>query len=75
MDKSFDFDFALILVVLSAITGVIWAIDRLFFAKKRELVEGKEPVATEYSRSFFPVIFAVLLIRSFLAVLQVDSKS
>lgn len=66
MDK-FDFDFALILVVLSGVTGIVWGIDRLFFAKKRELAERKEPVIVEYSRSFFPVIFAVLMIRSFLA--------
>jgi len=66
MDK-LGFDFALILVVLSAVTGVIWAVDRLFFAKKREAAERKEPVIVEYARSFFPVIFAVLLIRSFLA--------
>jgi signal peptidase I len=46
---------------------VVWGIDRLFFAKARELAERKEPILVEYCRSFFPVIFAVLLIRSFLA--------
>ncbi|MGH8042739.1 MAG: signal peptidase I [Rudaea sp.] len=30
-----EFDFALLLVVLTAITGVIWLIDRLLFARRR----------------------------------------
>lgn len=30
-----EFDFALLLVVLTAVTGVIWLIDRLFFARGR----------------------------------------
>jgi len=30
-----DFDFALLLVVLTAVTGVIWLIDRLFFYRAR----------------------------------------
>ena len=63
-------DFALILVSLSAVTGVIWAIDHLLFAKARATRSGdagKEPLLVEYSRSFFPVIFIVLIIRSFIA--------
>jgi len=61
------FDFAALLVVLSALTGVIWLLDRLLFAKKRAQHNGKEPVIVEYARSFFPVIFIVLVVRSFLA--------
>jgi signal peptidase I len=63
-------DFALILVVLTAVTGVIWAIDHLLFAKARAVRHGdavKEPLLVEYARSFFPVIFIVLIIRSFIA--------
>jgi signal peptidase I len=64
-------DFAAILVALSALTGLVWAVDALFFAKKRVQRAGgaevHEPVVVEYARSFFPVIFIVLLIRSFLA--------
>ncbi|HWT14786.1 MAG TPA: signal peptidase I [Patescibacteria group bacterium] len=63
-------DFALILVVLTAVTGVIWAIDHFLFAKARSARHGeaaKEPLLVEYSRSFFPVIFIVLIIRSFIA--------
>ncbi len=64
-------DFAAILVALSALTGLIWFVDALFFAKTRRARAGggevAEPLIVEYARSFFPVIFIVLLIRSFLA--------
>lgn len=66
------FDFAALLVALTFATGVIWAIDHWFFAKRRlaEVPPGeapREPILVEYSRSFFPVILIVLLFRSFLA--------
>lgn len=65
------FDFAALLVILTVLTGVIWAVDALVFAPRRLAGESsaraKEPLAVEYSRSFFPVILIVLLIRSFLA--------
>jgi len=72
-------DFAAILVSLSAITGGIWLIDSLFFAKRRAATAAavggsvvvvdppREPLLVEYARSFFPIILIVLLIRSFLA--------
>jgi signal peptidase I len=62
-------DFAAILVSLAALTGVIWLVDALFFARERRAAgpTAREPVIVEYARSFFPVIFIVLLIRSFLA--------
>ncbi len=73
-------DFALLLVSLTALTGGIWLLDALFFARRRAaavaalpaggvvVAEGpKEPIVVEYARSFFPVILFVLLIRSFLA--------
>ncbi|MCU7863014.1 MAG: signal peptidase I, partial [Candidatus Thiodiazotropha sp. (ex Lucinoma borealis)] len=74
-----NFNFPTFLVVASALTGAIWLLDSIFLApKRRQLVtdEGgdpaqtqtvrKEPLIVEYSRSFFPVIFAVLILRSFL---------
>jgi signal peptidase I len=68
MDK-LDLDFSALLVALAVLTGVIWGIDTWLFAAKRKSrgLEVKEPVLVEYSRSFFPVIFIVLLIRSFVA--------
>lgn len=61
-----NFDFPLILVLASAITGAIWLLDSLLWARKRAK-ESKEPVLVEYSKAFFPVIFIVLVLRSFVA--------
>jgi len=59
------FDFAGLLVTLALFTGIITGLNYLFWRKKR--AEGaKEPILVEYSRSFFPVIFVVLILRSFL---------
>ena len=59
------------LVVLTLFTGVVWLLDRLFFAKRRAaragLLEAKEPVVVDYSRAFFPVLAVVLILRSFVA--------
>ena len=75
------FDFPAFLVLASFLTGGIWLLDALVFAPRRRaaiaaaggktLTEdgrpiAKEPVLVEYARSFFPVIFAVLVLRSFL---------
>jgi signal peptidase I len=64
-------DFALILVVATGLTGLIWLLDLLLFRRRRvERIEAgevaTEPVIVEYSRSFFPVLLLVLLLRSFL---------
>ena len=75
-----NFDFPTFLVVASAVTGSIWLLDSIFFANKRSALAAevgeeaddgvgelrKEPLLVEYSKSFFPVIFAVLILRSFL---------
>jgi signal peptidase I len=77
-----SFDFSLILVVASAITGIVWLVDSLFFAKARMTrtsgseEKSKEPLLVEYSRSFFPVLFIVLIVRSFLIEpFQIPSQS
>ncbi len=57
--------FPAILVMLVAITGIIWLADKLLWAKNRT-AHQKEPIIVEYSRSFFPIILAVLIIRSFI---------
>lgn len=63
-------DFSLILVVVTAVSGAIWGIDVLLFRSRRAAQgEGEqpgEPVIVEYSRSFFPVLLIVLIVRSFL---------
>ncbi len=60
-----DIDFPLILVILVLVTGVIWALDKLVLAKSRE-ADDPVPAWVEYSGSFFPVLFIVLVLRSFL---------
>ncbi|MCP0914187.1 MULTISPECIES: signal peptidase I [Legionella] len=58
-------NFALMLVILTLLSGVIYLLDVLFWAKKRK--PGKQASRiVEYSRSFFPVFLIVLLLRSFL---------
>lgn len=64
-------DFALILVLATFVTGLIWAFDALFLKRKRLAGRGEgsaaaEPVLVEYSKSFFPVLLLVLILRSFL---------
>ena len=68
-----NIDFALVLVVLTSVTGIVSLIDSLFFRQKRKdrlvkknLEPTREPVLVEYSRSLFPVLLIVLLFRSFL---------
>jgi signal peptidase I len=59
-------DFALILVVATGVTGLIWAAYAAWL-RSRPLGSGHpEPVVVEYARSFFPILLVVLLIRSFL---------
>lgn len=58
-------NFALILVTLSAVSGLIYLLDVIFWAKKRGPNQAPGKIV-EYSRSFFPVFFIVLLLRSFL---------
>lgn len=64
------FDFALVLVLLTFVSGIVWLIDSLFFAPKRpkhkESDESKEPIVVEYAKSFFPIFLLVLILRSFI---------
>lgn len=58
-------NFALILFLLTLATGILWLIDRLVFNKRRLATGSKDPWWVEYGASFFPVILAVFLLRSF----------
>lgn len=59
---------ALILTLLTAFTGAVVALDKLVWktadADNRQAPTGQQ-VLVEYSRSFFPVLLFVLVIRSF----------
>ena len=68
-----NIDFALVLVVLTSVSGFVWLVDSLLFRQRRmdravqESIETpREPVLVEYSRSLFPVLLIVLVFRSFL---------
>lgn len=60
-----DIDLPLILMIAVGVTGVIWLLDIVFFARKRQK-DADEPAVIEYSKSFFPVLFLVFFLRSFL---------
>ena len=74
-----NFDFSALLVFLTFASGIIWAVDAWFFAAKRNLDQSNtpkkenvsaavaEPFLVDYARSFFPVFFIVLVLRSFVA--------
>ena len=76
-----SFNFPALLVLATFVTGAIWLLDALLLAPRRRRLAAagggadatigipqpaREPVVVEYARSFFPVILAVLLLRSFL---------
>ncbi len=87
MNSEFHWDFAAILLALSVVSGAIWLIDAVFFARARrvQLAEKRKvgdqneegeseheygydqpPLLVDYAKSFFPIFFIVLLLRSFL---------
>ncbi len=95
-----DGDFALVLVMLTLLSGLVAGLDHFIFAAgraayintaavkqfldkyvadQRQLVTdliGKEFVVAEYAKSFFPVLFAVLILRSFIVEpFQIPSAS
>ena len=74
------FDFSFYLFVAVIFTGIVWLIDKWYLKPRREQVvhestevhqgveisrKGKEPVIVEYSKSFFPVLLVVFLLRGF----------
>jgi signal peptidase I len=74
-----NIDFAAVLVVLTAVTGAIWLLDILMLAPRRargasmledagesRRMAAKLPWYVDLSKSFFPVILAVLVLRSFI---------
>ncbi len=57
--------FALFLLLLLVITGLVWLFDK-YFLRKRRAAGAAQPWWVEYSISFFPVILIVFFLRSFL---------
>jgi len=67
-------DFSFVLVMIAAITGLIWLLEVVFFRGRRDAAAraaGKDPATVrepgtvDYARSFFPVALVVLVLRSF----------
>lgn len=56
--------FPLILTLIVVFSGVVYALDMLVWSEKRKTDEV--PAIIDYSRSLFPVLLIVLIIRSFL---------
>src|SRR5215471_6328544 len=68
-------NFALILFLLTLGTGILWAVDRIHF-RKRRAADAPEPAWVEYAAIFFPVLLVVFLLRSFVAEpLKIPSSS
>lgn len=73
-----NIDFAAVLVTLTLLTGGVWLLDILVLAPRRvragavagtesaPIVPARLPWYVDLSKSFFPVILAVLVLRSFL---------
>ncbi|MFV9616017.1 MAG: signal peptidase I [Gammaproteobacteria bacterium] len=74
------FDFSFYLFIAVVFTGTVWLIDKWYLAPKRKEIikestevhqgvevsrKGGEPVLVEYSKSFFPVLLIVFLLRGF----------
>jgi len=57
-------NFALFLFLLLLLTGVVWALEAAVLRRRRP-TDARQPWWVEYSVSFFPVILAVFLLRSF----------
>lgn len=73
-----DIDLPAILLWVVGALGLIWIIDKLFFERSRlsKDQEASDPKPVEYAKAFFPVLFLVLFIRSFIGEpYQIPSES
>ncbi|MDP5210585.1 signal peptidase I [Microbulbifer sp. 2205BS26-8] len=74
-----DINLPLILLWLVVVSGGIWLVDSLFFARRRGKETGRkreDPVVVEYAKSFFPILAIVFVLRSFiLEPFQIPSAS
>jgi signal peptidase I len=68
-------DFALVLSIITIVTGIVWWLDAAWLRGRREAATRAagqdpaklpEPATVDYARSFFPVALVVLVLRSFI---------
>lgn len=75
--QGMTFDLELVLVVGTLVTGAVWLLDAFVWRRQREAAaadgapahgnaRAPEPWYVEYSKSFFPVLLIVLVLRSFI---------
>ena len=76
-----NIDFSLVLFIAILVSGSIWALDKWFFAAKRNELAGpdvaedkteaeqltNEPPLVEFARFIFPVVLIVFILRGFIA--------
>jgi signal peptidase I len=77
-----DFNFPLVLALLVFTSGLIWLLDIVVLApRRRAAAESRstvsaEPLYVEYYKYFFPVLFVVFILRSFIVEpFQIPSPS
>ena len=58
--------FAKILLGLFIICGIFWVLDKLYFAKQRQLAGiDKKPIWLEFTADLFPISAFIFILRSF----------
>lgn len=62
-----DYDFSFFLVIATLVTGIIWGGYLLYLKLFKVTAPEHEPLLVEYAHSFFPIVFIVLILRSFIA--------
>jgi signal peptidase I len=68
--QGIHWDFAVILTALTLVTGIVWVLDKLWLGPRRRARLALDAIDkpsgfVDFCRSFFPVIFVVLMLRSF----------
>jgi signal peptidase I len=68
-ERQMNVDFSAVLVILTSASGLIWLFGVLFFVDKNNKDDNGElilPAVVDFARSFFPIFFIVLILRSFI---------
>jgi len=66
-----NFNILLVILWLTLVSGLIWLVDSLLWARKRALIatedkrQIKQPLVVDYAKSLFPIFIIVLVIRAF----------
>ena len=58
-------DFPFFLTMATFLTGMVYALDHVYWSKRRPAGQAHMPVAIDWCRSFFPVLLLVWGVRSF----------